>query len=199
MLASDSLTGGFVEPVFEAQSVFRALMDGFSRPGQVASAKTNVQAPAPFGKAAASILLALCDFETDIWLSKSLVNPQVCNWIHFHSGAPLAKSEDAARFAFAAANTELPEICSFSIGTDEYPDTSSTVILEVEALEGGPELVLEGPGINGSATFAPVGLPADFIRQWEQNGTLFPCGIDLVLTAADRFVCLPRTTRIREA
>lgn len=199
MLANEVLTGGFSAPVFESQVIFRSLMDGFARPGVLAVAATNVQPPAPFGKAAASILLALCDFETNVWLSQSLCGDEIRSWINFHSGAPMTGSENSAAFAFVANVGELPAMGSFPIGNDEYPDTSTTIVLEVEGLEGGPQLHLEGPGINGSAILAPVGMPANFTQQWEQNGALFPCGIDLVLTAGDRFVCLPRTTHIREA
>jgi alpha-D-ribose 1-methylphosphonate 5-triphosphate synthase subunit PhnH len=43
---------------------------------------------------------------------------------------------------------------------------------------------------------APVGLPEAFLRLWTENHALFPRGIDLVLTAGSRFLCLPRTTKI---
>ncbi|MGO7164216.1 phosphonate C-P lyase system protein PhnH, partial [Rhizobium johnstonii] len=34
-LKTEALTGGFVEPVFHAQSVFKMLMDGMARPGTI--------------------------------------------------------------------------------------------------------------------------------------------------------------------
>lgn len=200
MLAVETLAGGFAEPVFEAQAVFRALMDGFARPGTVGMAVNAVRPPASLGKASASVLLAMCDFETKVWLSGSLLqDPTAQGWIHFHSGAPLTESVSAAAFAFAASPEELPRLGEFSPGTDEYPDTSTTVVLEVESLENGAQLVLQGPGINGSKSISPEGLPANFLVEWDRNGMLFPCGVDLILTAGDQFVCLPRTTRIREA
>ena len=34
-LRNDTLTGGFAEPVFQAQSVFKAMMDAMARPGSI--------------------------------------------------------------------------------------------------------------------------------------------------------------------
>lgn len=199
MVAGETLAGGFADPVMEAQSVFRTVMDGFSSPGRVDLAGSAADAPEPFGKAAASILLTLCDFETAVWFSPSLDSPAVHGWVRFHTGAPLAGEPKQSAFAFVASTAEMPELASFELGNDEYPDTSTTVILEIAALDGGLSLSLEGPGINRSRLFAPRGLPDGFVDAWANNQAAFPRGIDLILTAGDRFVCLPRTTRIREA
>ncbi len=199
MLASQTLSGGFANPVFEAQSVFRAVMNGLANPGAVDIVGTQAHAPAPFGKAAASILLTLCDFETPVWLSPSLASDPVCGWVSFHAGAPLIVDPKQSAFAFSANSAELPALSSFAPGNDEYPNTSTTIILEVEALQGGDPLHLKGPGIKGNRMIAPAGLPTGFIGAWELNSRLYPCGVDLILTAGARLLCLPRTTRIQEA
>ncbi len=199
MYAAQTLTGGFANPVFDAQSVFRAVMDGLANPGTVYIAETQADAPEPFGKAAASILLTLCDFETPVWLSPSIASDSVRGWINFHAGATLVGEPEQSAFAFVANSAELPVLTSFALGNDEYPDTSTTIILDVEALIGGAHLLLEGPGINGNRVVAPAGLPDGFIGMWAQNSEIYPRGIDLILTAGEQFLCLPRTTRIREA
>ena len=53
-----------------------------------------------------------------------------------------------------------------------------------------------GPGIQSVTEIAPVGLPETFLRLWTENRALFPRGVDIVLTAGRRFLCLPRTTKI---
>jgi alpha-D-ribose 1-methylphosphonate 5-triphosphate synthase subunit PhnH len=60
-------------------------------------------------------------------------------------------------------------------------------------------LIFEGPGIDGSTTFAPAPLPRHFVEQWKQNRARFPRGVDVVLAAPEGIACLPRTTRIRQA
>lgn len=199
MLATETLGGGFSHSVFEAQAVFRAVMAGFAHPGKTATIETDVAPPKPFGKAAASILLTLCDFETATWLSPTLRNDIVSGWVNFHSGAPLKGEPHMSTFAFVATVAECPTLALFSLGTDEYPDTSTTIVLEITALTGGSTLVLEGPGVKGTNAIAPSGLPSNFIQMWAANGALFPCGVDLILTSGDCFLCLPRTTRIKEA
>jgi alpha-D-ribose 1-methylphosphonate 5-triphosphate synthase subunit PhnH len=67
----------------------------------------------------------------------------------------------------------------------------------VASLSAGDSLIVEGPGIDGSASFAPRPLPRHFVEQWKQNRARFPRGVDLVLAAPEGIACLPRTTRIR--
>jgi alpha-D-ribose 1-methylphosphonate 5-triphosphate synthase subunit PhnH len=91
----------------------------------------------------------------------------------------------------------LPNLCLFAQGTQEYPDRSTTLVIEIEAFQGGRPLVLTGPGIRTEEEIAPIGLPDMFPQFWAENRQKFPRGIDLILVADDRVVCLPRTTVLR--
>jgi len=196
MMKTDALTGGFAEPVFDAQSVFKMVMDCMARPGQIATVRPEVAPPQPMGQAAGAIALTLCDHDTAIWLGTGLAKSSAVEWLGFHTGAPLTKEKVEARFAFLELNAPLCAFGLFAVGTQEYPDRSTTVVIEIASLEGGPALTLSGPGIDGTATISPVGLPDQFLRQWADNKTLFPRGIDVVLTAGDKLLCLPRTVKI---
>lgn len=193
---TDALTGGFAEPVFHAQSVFRMLMDGMARPGTVNAIIPEVEPPAPLGMAAGALALTLCDHDTPVWMTQGLAKSALGEWLRFHTGAPLTREKAEARFAFAEANAPLSSFGLFSTGTQEYPDRSTTLILEVAALDKGRALTLTGPGIKDRATIAPLGLPETFLRQWTENRSLFPRGIDLVLTSGRQMLCLPRTCQI---
>lgn len=194
-LNTAAFAGGFAEPVYDAQSVFKSVMDGMARPGTIQTAVPDIAPPAPLGAAAGAIALTLCDHETPIWLSASISKSGVPAWLSFNTGAPLTDKLEA-RFAFIEKGAMLASLGQFAPGTQEYPDRSATVILEIDDLEGGKELALTGPGIKSLQMIAPVGLPETFIRLWNDNRALFPRGIDLILTAGRRFVCLPRTTKI---
>ncbi|MCZ4094541.1 phosphonate C-P lyase system protein PhnH [Sinorhizobium psoraleae] len=198
---SQIYAGAFADPVFQAQSVFRTLMDGFARPGTVASFSALAAPPSPLGKASGAVALTLCDHDTSVWLSPVLAKSAVPQWIAFHTGAPMTETKDDARFAFIEKGAAVPSFDQFALGTQEYPDRSTTLVIEVEALTGGQPFIARGPGIKDETVIAPEGLPDLFLDFWAANRAIFPRGIDLVLTAGDAVLCLPRTTKLaaREA
>lgn len=197
-MKTDAMTGGFAEPVFEAQSVFRMLMDAMARPGSAQTITPQIAPPPPMGAAAGAIALSLCDHDTPVWLTPGLARTAIGDWIGFHTGAPLTREKTEARFAFIEAGAPLCSFGLFSAGTQEYPDRSTTVVIEVARLDGGPTLVLSGPGIRDSVNIAPRGLPEQFLRQWAENRTHFPRGVDVILTAGRQFIALPRTCKITD-
>lgn len=198
-LGSEHISGGFPDTVLDAQAIFRTVMDSMARPGSVQIAKAETQPPQPLSPTAAAIALTLCDNDTPIWLDPALrQTPTVASWLGFHAGAPLTDVPADAHFALVADPAALIALENFAQGTQEYPDRSTTMILQVASLSSGGRLILEGPGIEGSTAFAPTPLPRHFVEQWKQNRARFPRGIDLVLAAPEGIACLPRTTRIRE-
>lgn len=197
MVASEQIAGGFAKPVFDAQTVFRAVMDAMARPGTIQPATARTQPPAPLSATAAAIALTLCDNDTPLWLDPSLKQrTAVAGWLGFHTGAPLVDTPADAHFALVADPAGLIALENFAQGTQEYPDRSITLILQVDRLSGGEALRLEGPGIDGAASFAPSPLPRHFVEQWKQNRARFPRGVDLILASPDGISCLPRSTRI---
>ena len=193
---TQALAGGFSDPVFQSQTVFKTLMDGMARPGTIYDAALQAGQPEPLGNAAGAIALTLCDHDTPVWLSAGLAKSAMPDWIGFHTGAPITREKAQSSFAFVEAGTAPSSFGLFAAGTQEYPDRSTTLILEVAALGEGEKLSLTGPGILGTRTVAVSGLPDMFQRLWDDNRALFPRGVDVILTAGAQFLCLPRTTRI---
>jgi alpha-D-ribose 1-methylphosphonate 5-triphosphate synthase subunit PhnH len=144
-------------------------------------------------------LLTLADADTPIWLSESLRRDEaIPAFVRFHTGAPLVADPGRAAFAFALEASELPRLNQFNLGTQEYPDRSTTVVLGAPVLTGGPDLLIRGPGIQDHDHITPIGLPEGFVGQWQANRELFPRGIDLLLVSGSSLLCLPRSTRIAE-
>ncbi|MER8479790.1 phosphonate C-P lyase system protein PhnH [Mesorhizobium sp. M1163] len=197
-LATQSIEGGFADPVFNALTVFRAVMDAMARPGSVQPLPALAHPPVPLSATAGAIALALCDNDTPLWLDPALQgSAAVKSWLGFHTGAPLANTPADAHFALIATPAEMMALDGFSQGTQDYPDRSTTLILEVGDLVSGAPLLLEGPGIEKTATIAPAQMPRHFVEQWKQNNQRFPRGVDIILATSDAIACLPRTTRIK--
>ena len=184
------------DAAYVSQGSFRALMDGFARPGEIRTISSTT-APAPLAPATAAILLCLADFETPIWLDKALDESQIADWIRFHTGAPLVGAPSGAVFAVIGNSREAPEFTDFAQGSDEYPDRSTTVIIQVDRLEGEP-IAICGPGIRGTRAISAEPLPQNFAARLSANRELYPRGIDLILTASRSFQALPRSVRVVE-
>lgn len=193
---------GFANPVQSSQSVFRCVMDALARPGSVQTITDTVNAPSPMMPAAAAVALALFDHDTPTWLDgRFAVSPDVAAWLRFQTGAPLTSGASQAAFALMHRGAALPDFETFALGTPEYPDRSTTLVIQVDSLTEGPELILSGPGIRGTSSLRAGALPSDFTTRMQANRALFPRGVDLLLVCGDKVVALPRSTLIavREA
>ena len=188
---------GFADKVMSAQSTFRSVMDAMARPGTVQRIEAASGVPAPMMRGSAAMALTLFDQDTPVWLdARMAATPNVAKWIKFHTSAPVISNASVCSFALIAEAYSLPDFASFSFGTAEYPDRSTTIILQVESLTDGPAYELRGPGIDGASTLcATIDVPG-FLDRLALNATLFPRGIDLVLVSDDRVVAIPRTTRL---
>ncbi len=181
---------GFADPVLDAQGCFRAAIEALSRPGRVLRVPAPPPCPAPLAPAAAALLLALCDAETTVRL---LDAEAARGWLRFHAGCPEAPPGEA-RFVLAAG--AMPDLAALAQGSDEAPQDSATLILQVSALEEGGGMRLRGAGIEREHGLRAAGLPRDFPARWAANRARFPRGVDLFLCCGDRLAGIPRATEI---
>ncbi|HEV2508532.1 phosphonate C-P lyase system protein PhnH [Bosea sp. (in: a-proteobacteria)] len=189
---------GFADPVFQSQSAFRALLAALSEPGLACDLGDASVPPAGLEAATAIALLTLADYETPIWLPAALRDGPAGAWLRFHCGAALV--DDPARAAFAVidgAATE-PKLSAFNAGDDQFPDRSTTVLVQCAGFEGGEAVTLEGPGIPGRRSIAPTGLRPGFWAEVEDNAAVYPLGVDLLLVQGAQVLGLPRSTQIVE-
>ena len=187
---------GFAAPVLAAQTTFRTVMDAMARPGSVRRL-AGIASPAPLAPSAAAIALTLLDYETPFWLDPPLAaTPEVVRFISFHTGARLTADPADAAFAFVAAPAAAPPFANFAQGSLEYPDRSTTLVLQVTHLAEGDGVTLRGPGIAGTRRLAASPLPADFLAQLVDNRAQFPRGVDILLAANDAVAGLPRSLHI---
>lgn len=186
---------GFSDPVLDSQQAFRRCLEALAHPGRVIEVGSGLE-PVPGVHAAASaLLLALLDQDTRLWLSPSFAGGSAASNLRFHTDSALVGAPGDADFALVGGPAELPPLESFGAGSDEHPERSTTVVLQVAALlPSGWRFT--GPGIRGEAYLSAASLGAEFLSQWERNRARFPRGVDLFLTCGEQLLGLPRTTRL---
>lgn len=191
-LFETSLEGGFSQPVFEAQVAFRLVMDAMAQPGSVRRVEADVAAPGLAGPAQAALALTLTDADTPVWCAGA--KPGLDAWFAFHTGAPFAATPGEAAFVFLGQGDAIPD--GLRLGTQDYPDRSATLIIEVGDLGKGDGFRLTGPGIDSARDLTVTGMPEGFVSFRAANRALFPRGLDVVLTASRDLLALPRSTHV---
>lgn len=192
----DSVAGAY-EDAFTSQAAFRAVMDCMARPGTIAHLD-GVNAPPPLTPATAALVKSLADYDSPVWLDAAFSDaPEAADWIRFHTGAPIVTDPAKAAFALIADPNAMPALTQFAQGSEEYPDRSTTLIVQI-ARFAGAAFTLTGPGIKTARSFAAAPLPADFVLRMTDNRDQFPRGVDLILVAGQEIAALPRSLRIVE-
>lgn len=196
MVTVAELPPGFADKVLSAQSTFRSVMDAMAHPGTVSRISAGAGTPAPLMRGTAAIALTLFDHDTPVWLDRiTSATPDIGKWLKFHTSAPVITEPSASHFAVIGDAREVPQLDRFAFGSSEYPDRSTTLIVQVDSLASGPAWELRGPGIDG-AVVLQVTIQGNLFEQLAVNATLFPRGIDVVLVHDDTIVAIPRTTRL---
>ncbi|WP_165839793.1 phosphonate C-P lyase system protein PhnH [Mycobacterium montefiorense] len=179
----------------DSQQVFRAVLEALARPGTplaLPSEPLCVLAPA------VAVIVALADSTTGVCV---LENPDD-RWADAIATAAAAPAWPAemARLVAAVRPVSTDEIRGFTRGSAQAPEDAALVALGVRDVHGGPgRWTLSGPGVCGTATLAPQGLPAGFAAARAEAVGAHPAGIDVLLVTDDgRVVGLPRTTTITE-
>lgn len=184
---------GFQDAVHESQTTFRALLEAFAHPGRSCSIASSLTPPEGLSSACAAACLTLLDLETQVWLQPGL---EIESWLRFHTGCRFTHDPYQANFAVIGEVSRSPDLQAFYPGTPEYPEKSTTLLIQVEGLVGGEVVGLAGPGILGEKTIAPQ-LPTRFWQQWINNHRIYPLGVDVFLFDHVQVIGLPRTTAIQ--
>ena len=190
---STTFLPSFKDPVHDAQQTFRALLDALARPG-MCQTTTSVTAPDGLTMSCAAACLTLLDLETSVWLQPGI--PEAAkSWLLFHTGCRFTNQPQTADFAVIGDIETMPRLDSFGWGTVEYPEASTSLLLQLPSLQGPHSVTLEGPGILETITFQ-TSLGQEFWQQWQEMTDEYPLGLDVWLFAENQVLGLPRTARI---
>lgn len=179
----------------DSQQVFRAVLEALARPG---TPMTLAHRPLEVLPAAVVPVFALADLTTAVCVLEDAGDP----WgaaVTTATSAPTWPAE-MARLVAAVRPVSEDEVRGFARGSAAAPEDAALVALGVRDVHGGPrQWTLSGPGVRGTASIAPQGLPAGFVTARAEAVDAYPAGIDVLLVTDDgRVVGLPRTTAIIE-
>ena len=192
-MSQTTLLPGFFDPVHDAQRTFRSLLDALARPGIIQSPPL-ITAPSGLSSSCAAACLTLFDLEINVWL-QPCIPEAVRSWLLFHTGCRFTTEPQAADFAIIADIDSAPDLDQFCYGTPEYPEASTSLLVQLPSLIGGSEVSLKGPGILEAIAIRPS-LSSEFWQQWQAMTTEYPLGLDVWLFADHQLMGLPRTARL---
>ena len=193
---SQTILAGFENPAQQSQHVFRQVLEAMSHPGKIVTIDGIPAGPHELSPAAVAVCLTLIDYETPLWLDEGSSSAQ--SYFTFHCGCPVVAKPQAAQFALISNPQALQSFNQFNIGTNEHPELSTTLIIDVERLGSIDGTVLTGPGIKDIATLDISGINGEFWALVKENRELFPRGIDIVLTSGSCVAALPRTVIVED-
>lgn len=199
---TNHISTGFKDVVFDSQAVFRKVLKSMSEPGVVSKVDDNLSdVPKDLNLASYALALTLFDHDTNVALAKSLNHQFVKQTLAFHCSSPLTENVSEADF-IVCDESEIPALSELKLGTEDYPDQSCTLIIQVNDITentlkvGG--CLLTGAGIQQQREIECSALSDSFIQQREQLQKLFPLGVDVIFSCDDEFFCLPRTTLVNK-
>ena len=136
-MSAHSISGtvpGFANPVDDAQAVFRAVLQAFSRPGMFVCLPT-LPHPLPEGdmpQGMVALALTLCDNDTPLWLDATADTPQTRHHLRFHCATPFTANPGQAVFAFISQPGAMPRLSAFHPGRADFPDRSTTLVIRMD-------------------------------------------------------------------
>ncbi|MEM5529357.1 phosphonate C-P lyase system protein PhnH [Gammaproteobacteria bacterium AS21] len=201
-----TIAAGLTNPINAGQVIFRRTLKAMSEPGTIVDIEHNHGA-GDLSPAMYALALSLLDQQTTLYLSAALKNEEVCKNLQFHTDVQLVNDPQSAMFAIANAD-QITEFCYFNKGTDESPEMSCSLVLQVESLtntaaqaqgsdnEHSTLLKLEGPGIESVKYIAIAKLSTQLLEYLTERPDAFPRGLDFYFVSDKQLVCLPRTTKV---
>jgi alpha-D-ribose 1-methylphosphonate 5-triphosphate synthase subunit PhnH len=191
------------DEVFDAQQDFRTIFDAMARPGKI-NALNSADLTPPEGLNSSATLVAFALLNSDVSYHHAGGNEAVESYLRGNTGVRPAPLEEAD-FVFGSPSETQALIEHAKEGDPLYPEASATFVVMVDRLapepfEGGLNLKLEGPGIDGQKSVCVAGLTSAWLHELKVKNSEFPLGVDIVF-AADRsdsrvIACLPRTSRV---
>lgn len=180
-MQTESLWQGNVQ-----QSIFRELLEAFSRPGIV----RDLSAWSGQTTAQRLVLATLMDGETTLADPHGTVAAADWPLLQALPGTP-----ETARYV--AVNGKKAPNFTPALGSLECPEFGATLLIALKHIGTGTlTLTLAGPGIDGQRSLSLDGLHVDWLEHRAEWVDAFPLGVDVLFFDQKSIVALPRTTQV---
>jgi len=183
--------------IFDAQLVFRKVLDAMARPGKVAKLPDIPLNPPAENKYPFLILFTLLDHEVGFEVLGAKNNAEeISRYIASNTGSSETSLENAD-FVLIYGGSSGGRIHEMKRGTLEYPDESVTLIYDVERIGTGMLLMISGPGIRAERKVAIDGIEEEEIRDMVRVNSEFPLGVDAIFSdRCGNILAMPRSTKV---
>ena len=192
-----------IDVVHDTQEVFRTILHCMSRPGTIGNIEEIGKPVRQFGHCQHSTIvtaITLLDAEVNF----HVISENATAIGDYLSAFTLSKVADVhtADYIFIMNDAKKQTISDIfnkaKKGTLLNPHQSATIIVEIDALSNGNDLLLEGPGIQNTKNVKIDGSEFWIMERAEVNKE-YPLGVDMVLIDPEsNMMCLPRTTMIHD-
>lgn len=187
---------GLTSETRDTQYVFRKLLTAMSQPGQIQQLDMDLDCPGKLHMATGAIFLSMLDFDTPLNADISGSSEEI-QWLRFHTGMPFTRSRHQSLFAVVTDCDQLYDPAVYNLGSIEDPHRSTTLLVQTWGISENGRLRIQGPGIKNESYITIKGIKESFwINRRELLSASFPLGVDMVFICENRFVALPRTTRL---
>ena len=173
-------------------------MNAMARPGQVERLPVIEGEVGLVLPTSMTVLLSLCDHLTTVFLAPSLTSPEVVKALRFHTGSSVNEIPKHADFAVIPISEAHLGLDQWQTGTHEYPDRSTTLIVQASSFADGPLQSFEGPGIQSACPVQISGINSGFWAKRAEINAGYALGLDLLFAKTDEIIGCPRSTRVTQ-
>jgi alpha-D-ribose 1-methylphosphonate 5-triphosphate synthase subunit PhnH len=182
------------DTVFDAQAVYRLLLEAYANPGRVVNIKAYAD---KFGETAIPLCIAvtLLDNETtftapcDSTLSERVATVTMARIVEL----------GAADYVFTDEKAAAALVAQAKCGTLSEPHLSATIVVLADSLAGEPDAVFSGPGVDGEIRVHLGKTLLSTVKERDAQGYEYPTGVDLLFAdGAGNLLALPRKIAVKE-
>ncbi|MCG8323394.1 MAG: phosphonate C-P lyase system protein PhnH [Cytophagales bacterium] len=187
------------DKVFQSQEHFRLIMDSMANPGKLNRLKADIHGISPLNNA--SILIGFALMNSDVTFFIQDHDEDITDYFIDNTSAKPASAEKADFLYLSGKKANIGAVEIAKEGSLEYPEKGAFLVLEAERiseqiLEGSVELVLKGPGVNGSKKVFVLGVSPELLQIVSLKNKEYPLGVDTLLTDEEgQLLCLPRSNQ----